>query len=100
MPVATISSTVQVQEQTFQAFLNWLRIAPDFLWHSSPGRNAEGNLHSLPEVSPQGDWRRFEMRTEVNNSACMLSFNSVLFLNRFLTENVSEIKSHTLSLCY
>lgn len=56
MPVATISSTVQVQEQTFQAFLNWLRIAPDFLWHSSPGRNAEGNLHTLPEVGLQEDW--------------------------------------------
>lgn len=60
LPVATISSTVQVQEQTFQAFLNWLRIAPDFLWHSSPGRNAEGNLHTLPEVSPQGTERRYE----------------------------------------
>lgn len=63
MPVATVSSTVKVQEQTFQAFLNWLRIAPDFLWHSSPGRNAEGNLHTLPEVSLQGAGRRFEMST-------------------------------------
>lgn len=66
MPVATISSTVKVQEQTFQAFLNWLRIAPDFLWHSSPGRNAEGNSHTLPEVSLQGAGRRFEMSMEVN----------------------------------
>lgn len=42
MPVAT----VKVQEQTLQAFLNWLRIASHFLWHSSRGRNAEGNLQS------------------------------------------------------
>lgn len=66
MPVATISPTVQVQEQTFQAFLNWLRIAPDFPWHSSPGRNAEGNLHTSPEVSPQGAERRFEMSVGVS----------------------------------
>lgn len=66
MPVATISSTVKVQEQTFQAFLKWLRIAPYFLWHSSPGRNAEGNLHTLPEVSLQAARGRFEMSMEVN----------------------------------
>lgn len=66
MPEATISSTVKVQEQTFQAFLNWLRIALDFLWHSSPRRDAEGNLHTLPEVSLQGARRRFQMSVEVN----------------------------------
>lgn len=66
MPLATISSTVKVQEQIFQAFLNWLRIAPDFLWHSSPGRNAEGNLYALPEVSLQETGSRFEMSMEVN----------------------------------
>lgn len=66
MPVATLSSKVTVQEQTFQAFLYWLRIAPDFLWHSSPGRNAEGNLHTLPEVSLQGAETRFEMSMEVD----------------------------------
>lgn len=65
MPVATIPSAVKVQEQTFQAFLNWLRIAPDFLWHSSPGRHAEGNLNTSPEVSLQGAGRRFEMSMEV-----------------------------------
>ena len=66
MPVATISSTVWVQEQTFQAFLNWLSTAPDFLWHSSPGRNAAGNLLTLPEVSPRGAERRLELNIEVN----------------------------------
>lgn len=94
MPVATISSTVKVQEQTFQAFLNWLRIAPDFLWHSSPGRNAEGNLHTLPEVSLQGAGRRFEMSVEVNIWECMRSLYSRLLLTRFLTENIPEKKSH------
>lgn len=67
MPVATIS-TVKVQEQTFQAFLNWLRIAPDFLWHSSPGSNAEGNLHTLPEVRLQGAGRRF---SEEHGGQCL-----------------------------
>lgn len=43
VPLETISSsTVQVRAQTFQAFLNWLRIALDFLWHPPPGRSAEG----------------------------------------------------------
>lgn len=74
MPVATISSTVKVQEQTFQAFLNWLRIAPDFLWHSSPGRNAEGNLHTLPEVSLRGAGIRFEMSVEVSISEFLFYF--------------------------
>lgn len=60
MPVAIISSTVEVQEQTFfHAFLNWLRIASAFLWLYSLGRNAEGNLHTWPKVSLQGAGRRF-----------------------------------------
>lgn len=84
MPVATISSsTVKVQEQTFQAFLNWFRIAPDFLWHSSPGRNAEGNLHTLPEVSLRGAGGRFETSMEVNIQEYMWSLYSILFPDSF-----------------
>lgn len=99
MPVATISTTVKVQEQTFQAFFNWLRIAPDFLWHSSPGRNAEGNLHTLPEVSPQGAGRRFETSKEVNIWECMWSLCSIPFWTSFLKkENIPENNPRTLSL--
>lgn len=105
MPVATIPSAVKVQEQTFQAFLNWLRIAPDLLWHSSPGRNAEGNLNTLPEVSLQGAGRRFEMSMEVTLWECIWSPYSVLFLSSLnrkysrkeiaysLTPSAAELKS-------
>lgn len=73
MPAATISSAVKVQERTIQAFLNWLRIAPEILRHFSPGRDAEGNSHTSPEVSLQRAARRFEMNTQVNISL-LLSF--------------------------
>ena len=48
--VSTISSsTVKVQEQTFQT---WLRIAPRSLWHPSPARNAAGKefLPALDDI--------------------------------------------------
>lgn len=75
MPVATIYPTVQVQEQTFEAFLNWLRIVPIFFFFffgHSPTRNAEGNLHTSLEVSPQGAERRFEM--SVGGGGSILEF--------------------------
>lgn len=97
MPEATISSTVKVQEQTFQAFLNWLRIAPDFLWHSSPGRNAEGNLHTLPEVSLQEARSRFKMSMEVNVE-CSRLFSTVSDLCFFHRKCTRQEITHTVTL--